>query len=125
VAFFLVYIKEAHPSNARATGRNARADISVPDHRNYDERAEVAQTSCAYLKISMPTLVDTMDDKTNLAYGAWPDRIYAVDLDGKIAIAAKPGPRGFKPGVEAVSKWLAELPARQADISSGKTPAAP
>ena len=49
-----------------------------------------------------------MDNAVNYKYSAWPDRIYVVDAKGRIAVQAAHGPRGFKPGVEAAEKWLAE-----------------
>jgi len=30
-------------------------------------------------------------------YTGWPDRIYLIDPQGKIAYKSKPGPFGFKP----------------------------
>jgi len=30
-------------------------------------------------------------------YAGWPDRLYVIDGDGKIAYKGAPGPRGFKP----------------------------
>jgi hypothetical protein len=38
-----------------------------------------------------------MDNKLNSDYSAWPDRIYVIDADGKVAYKADPGPRGFRP----------------------------
>ena len=54
------------------------------------------------------TLVDTMDNAVNYKYSGWHDRIYVVNAQGRIAVQAAHGPRGFKPGVEATEKWLAE-----------------
>ena len=50
-----------------------------------------------------------MDDKVNKAYAAWPDRLYVVGTDGKIAMMGEPGPRGFKPSVDAAQGWLEKL----------------
>lgn len=41
--------------------------------------------------------MDSMDDKTEKAYQGWPDRLYVVGKDGKIAYAGDKGPRGFDP----------------------------
>ncbi len=42
-------------------------------------------------------LIDEMDDATNRAYGAVPDRLFLVDGDGRIAFKGEPGPMGFRP----------------------------
>ena len=38
-----------------------------------------------------------IDDKVNNAYKGWPDRLYLVGKDGKIAYAGGQGPFGFHP----------------------------
>ena len=59
------------------------------------------------LDIKLPCLVDDLDDAASEAYDAWPDRIFIVDEQGKIAVRAERGPWGFKPGVDEAAKWLA------------------
>jgi Iodothyronine deiodinase len=49
------------------------------------------------LGIEMPALVDNFDDSTDTAYTGWPDRLYVIDRDGRIAYKSAPGPFGFKP----------------------------
>ena len=46
----------------------------------------------------MPALVDGFDNATDTAYSGWPDRLYVVDRDGRIAYKSAPGPFGFHPG---------------------------
>jgi hypothetical protein len=105
----VVYIKEAHPSDGWAMPANERQGISIPDPKNYDERVKVADRACSTLRIKLPCLVDGMDNAVNRAYSAWPDRVYVVDRDGKIAVKAEQGPRGFGPGVEQTREWLSKL----------------
>jgi hypothetical protein len=50
--------------------------------------------------------VDTIDDAVNKAYAAWPDRLYVVDIGGKIAVAGGQGPAGFAPALRAAKTWL-------------------
>jgi hypothetical protein len=59
----------------------------------------------------MPAIVDRLDDRVNKAYGAQPDRLYLVGLDGKVAFAGAKGPRGFKPDdlEEAIVAELAKI----------------
>jgi len=61
------------------------------------ERADVASTCVDDLELPMPALIDGVDDKVNMAYSGWPDRLYLVGKDGKIAYAGGRGPFGFDP----------------------------
>ena len=108
MAFYGVYIQEAHPSDGWVMRNNVQAGITVATPLNFGERTGVAKTCATSLNLPMPTLVDTMDNAVNYQYSAWPDRIYVVDAEGRIAVQAAHGPRGFKPGVEATEKWLRE-----------------
>jgi Iodothyronine deiodinase len=45
----------------------------------------------------MPVLIDGLDDAVARAYGAWPDRLYLIGRDGRIAFQGGEGPFGFKP----------------------------
>lgn len=104
--FFMIYIREAHPSDTRRARQNELDGISVSDPKTYNERTTVAQTCCTNLKLSMPCLVDSMSDSVNQAYGAWPDRLFVIDVSGKIAVKGDRGPRGFAPSIYAVGDWL-------------------
>ena len=80
--------------------------IAIRKHQSYKERVEVALTACEKLNIATPTLVDAMDDAVNTAYSAWPDRLYVIDLEGKIAVMGGPGPFGFPQSVTDAESWL-------------------
>ena len=62
------------------------------------------------LKFTMPTVVDDMGDTVNMLYRAWPERIYVIGLDGKIAYKSGVGPWGFKPAdaMRVTKRLLAE-----------------
>ncbi|NCO96233.1 MAG: deiodinase, partial [Armatimonadetes bacterium] len=47
------------------------------------------------LGIKFPTLLDNMDNKVEKDYSSWPDRLYVVGQDGKVAYKGGPGPAGF------------------------------
>jgi len=49
------------------------------------------------LKLTIPCLVDDMKNTAQKAYAGWPDRLYLVGKNGKIAYKGEPGPRGFNP----------------------------
>jgi len=106
VEFLMIYIREAHASDGWVSQANVRQGINIKHHTDYQDRADVAKQACSLLKIEFPALVDGMNDAVNKAYSAAPDRIYVVGKDGKIAVKADKGPRGFNPGVAATRKWL-------------------
>jgi hypothetical protein len=109
-----VYIREAHPSDGWVVPHNERAGISITEPRDWIERANVAKMACSKLELTMPCVVDGMDDAVNKAYAAWPDRLYVVDKDGKIAVKGAPGPAGFAPSVREAEAWL------EKNVAAGK-----
>lgn len=52
----------------------------------------------------MPVLVDSIENRVDELYAAWPERLFVVGKDGRIAYAGKQGPWGFKP--DEVAAWL-------------------
>ena len=110
VAFYVVYIQEAHPIDAWQVNDNLKDDVLVATTRTSDERYRAANICVTRLGLELPALVDDPDNHVERAYTAWPDRLYVVDRDGRIALKSAPGPFGFKPAdVEATLKTL--LPA--------------
>lgn len=125
VAFYVVYIQEAHPIDAWQVDDNLQEDVLVASTKTRDERINVAGVCLRNLGIEFPALVDDPDDKVERAYTGWPDRLYVVDLDGNIAYKSAAGPFGFKPSeVEATLKRLVP-DVRARSIRSGDTPGLP
>ncbi len=117
-----MYVREAHASDGAASIGNARAGIEVRQPRSAAERSSVAETCCGVLKITMPLLVDTIDDRVGHAYSAMPDRLYLVDRDGKVAYQGGRGPFGYKPGEleQAVIMTLLEEASAQRSAFPGR-----
>ena len=93
----MVYIREAHAIDSSWPMGGGKHPI-VEDPQTLGERKQVAQVCMAKLDLEpMPALVDGVDDAVNTAYAAWPDRLYLVGRDGRIAYRGGPGPFGFKP----------------------------
>ncbi len=42
-------------------------------------------------------VVDGVENAVASAYGGWPDRLYLIGKDGRIAFQGGEGPFGFKP----------------------------
>jgi len=107
VAFYVVYIEEAHPIDAWQDDDNQKEHITLASPKSLDERCNVAGTCVVKLGIKLPAVVDDFQNSTEAAYTAWPDRLYVVDREGRIAYKSKPGPFGFHP--EEVGKTLEKL----------------
>lgn len=104
MAFYTVYILEAHASDSWRLARN----VSVASPRTLEERSEVASSCVRKLGIEFPAVVDNFDNSTETAYTGWPDRLYLIARDGRIAYKSKPGPFGFRPAeLEAELKRVA------------------
>ncbi len=97
VAFLLVYIREAHPIDGRQVAQNVRQGALLPTARTLDQKEEHADVCIRKLDIRFPTVVDRMDNKVELAYAGWPDRLYLIGQDGRVAYKSRPGPAGFLP----------------------------
>ena len=41
--------------------------------------------------------MDGFDNQVEMAYTGWPDRLYLIRPDGRVAYKSKPGPFGFHP----------------------------
>ena len=110
-AFYVVYIQEAHPIDAWQVDDNLEDDVLVASTKTTDERVSAAGLCVRNLGIELPALVDGQDNAVEQAYTGWPDRLYVVDRNGRIAYKSAPGPFGFKPA--EVQKTLERLlPAR-------------
>jgi Iodothyronine deiodinase len=75
---------------------NRRSGITIDDPRSDEERAAVATTCAAELRLKMPMAVDGVDNAVASVYGGWPDRLYLIGADGRIAYRGAEGPFGFR-----------------------------
>ena len=96
VAIFVVYIQEAHPSDGWRLPMNDQLGIIDPQPTTEGEREAIAHTCALRLELSIPTLLDDMQNSTDDAYAALPDRLYLIDDAGRIVYRSEPGPLGFK-----------------------------
>ena len=76
---------------------NERDGVVYKQPTTAEERGKVAGECRAGLKLSMPMLLDGLDNAVERAYAGWPDRLYVVAKDGTIAYKGRPGPGGFRP----------------------------
>jgi len=111
VAFFIVYIKEAHPEEGWVLQANRALEIAVRDPATPEERATVAATCATRLRVSIPVLLDGPENLVASAYGGWPDRLYLIGRNGRVAFQGGEGPFGFKPAEleDAIERELTML----------------
>ena len=98
VEFLAVYVREAHPTDGWRMTSNDRVGIVFGQPTKLQERVDVAEKCCQSLAMSMPLLVDEINDRVGHAYSCMPDRLYVIDRSGSVAYKGGRGPFGFKPG---------------------------
>ena len=103
----MVYITEAHPSDVWQMQSNIKDKIVFASPRNEEDRAFLAGACVRKLGLKFPAVLDEFGNSTERAYTGWPDRIYLIDSQGRVAYKSKAGPFGFKP--DDLSAALARL----------------
>jgi len=103
-----VYITEAHPSDVWQMQSNVKDKVVFASPKNEEERAFIAGACVRKLGIKFPAVLDEFGNSTERVYTGWPDRIYLIDGNGRVAFKTKPGPFGFKP--DNLAAALAKLP---------------
>jgi type I thyroxine 5'-deiodinase len=112
MAFYAVYIVEAHPTDIWQMKSNLKDNVLFANPKTDEERAFVAGACVRKLGIKFPAVIDGIENHTEVAYTGWPDRLYLIDRDGKVVFKSKPGPFGFKPDqLEAAIKKLNQVQA--------------
>jgi type I thyroxine 5'-deiodinase len=131
----VVYIQEAHPSDLWQLPSNVEDEVIFSSPQTFDERVNVAAACIRDLGIEFPALLDHIEDSTEQAYTGWPDRLYVIDQDGRVAYKSDPGPYGFTPAAMEVALKkvleggepqpplaMTEAPDRPAAADSGTDP---
>jgi hypothetical protein len=95
VAFCVIYIREAHPTDEWLVESNEHENVLYTQPTTLEERTEVAGACALRLDLTIPMLIDALDDATDRQYYALPDRLYLVGRDGHIVYRGLPGPFGF------------------------------
>jgi type I thyroxine 5'-deiodinase len=106
--FRTVYIKEAHPEDEWQMDVNVEDDVCYAQPRTFDDRLRIARDFAQRFDYGIPLFVDGIDDAAKALYSGWPERLYVIGADGRIAYKGEPGPFGFHP--EEVEDWLRAHP---------------
>ena len=97
MAFYVVYINEAHPTDLWQMQSNVKEGVLFRSPTTREERESVAGSCVRKLHIAIPALIDSINNQVEQEYTAWPDRLYLVGEDGKIRFKSEAGPFGFDP----------------------------
>ena len=91
MAFYAVYIQEAHPTDIWQMKSNIKDNVLFASPKNDEERAFVAGACVRKLGIKFPAVIDGFDNTTEKAYTGWPDRLYLIGSDGTVYFTADDG----------------------------------
>lgn len=96
-AFFVVYIHEAHPTDGWQLESNIAEQIEFAQPQVFAVRQALAQTCAARLALTIPVLIDGMDNAADRAFNAWPERLYVIAPTGEVVYKGGKGPFDFRP----------------------------
>ena len=92
INFLCVYILEAHPEDGWRVPHNWDKNICIPTPQSLNERAEIAKLCVKEEGLTIPMVLDTMDDALLKLYAGSPERLYAIGTDGVIKHKSSIGP---------------------------------
>jgi len=98
-----VYVAEAHALDEWQLQANVDEGVLVHQHVTLEERFAAAREGVARLRLTMPVLVDGIDNLVSEAFAAWPERLYVARRGGRLAYVGGPGPFEFDPDEAAVA----------------------
>jgi iodothyronine deiodinase-like protein len=70
-------------------------------------RLAIAHDFVQRFDYALPFVIDGMDNVALRAYAAWPERLYAIGADGRVAYKGGIGPFKFDP--DELADWLSSL----------------
>lgn len=83
---------------------NVDESICYPQPQTLVQRVAIANDFIQRFHFPLPISVDDMQETADLAYGAWPERIYIIDESGVIMYRGGLGPFNYHP--EEARAWL-------------------
>ena len=84
---------------------NVKDEVCYAQPKTLEQRMAIANDFTKRFKYPLPFGVDDMSNAADLAYSAWPERIYIIDESGHIAYRGGMGPFNYRP--EEARAWLA------------------
>jgi type I thyroxine 5'-deiodinase len=102
--FLTIYIKEAHPEDEWQMTVNEEQGVCYRQPTSLADRVMIAKDFVERFEYSIPLVVDPMENAAERAFAAWPERLYVIDVSGRIAYKGRKGPFGFDP--DELDQWL-------------------
>jgi hypothetical protein len=118
--FLTVYVREAHPTDEWQMKSNVKEDVCYAQPKTLPQRIAIANDFVKRFNYPTQFGIDDMSNQANDAYAAWPERIYIIDENGKLAYCGGMGP--FKYNPDEARNWLA---ARYGAVKHTDTPSTP
>ncbi len=97
MAFYAVYIEEAHPSDLWQMGVNVREGVVFASPRTDSERANWRAVACATWESDSRRWWMESANTVEKMYTGWPDRLVLIGADGRVLYISGAGPFGFRP----------------------------
>ena len=92
--FYYVYIREAHPKEGWSIEANGKWDVHEPT--SLEERKALGQDWHGETGCKAPLLVDGIENATDFAFGAKPERLYILQ-NNKVVYRGGMGPFWYDP----------------------------
>ena len=102
--FLVVYTAEAHPSGGWEADRNKDEKVFVAQHKSIEDRKSEATIARERLKISIPIVLDDMEDSVARAFGVQQNSLVIVKEGKVVARQEWADPHGAKRLIENVVK---------------------
>ena len=106
--FLTIYVREAHPTDEWQMKSNLKEkdDVCYAQPKTLEQRLVIANDFIKRFKFPVPFGVDDINNAANDAYSAWPERLYIIDDNGRIAYRGGMGPFNYNPA--EMRAWLAQ-----------------
>src|SRR3984893_12432553 len=102
---------------------NVKEDVCYAQPKTLEQRVAIAKDFVQRQKYPLPFGIDDMNNAADLAYSAWPERLYILDEHGRVAYAGGMGP--FNSNPDAVRAWRAKRFGAVPQPSSAAAPSKP
>src|SRR5438477_345393 len=95
--FLLIYIAEAHPGQLLALPReDGSTELRViPQVMTEAESLTNLKGLVRAWNLTIPAFIESPSNSVNEKYAAYPNRLYVIGVDGKVAFKGAPGPTGL------------------------------
>ncbi len=95
---------------------NEKEGICYRQPTTMSQRVRIATDFVHRFNFRIPMLVDDIENDVEKLYSAWPERIYVIDENGRIAYKGGLGPFKFNP--DELENWLVQKFPREPNSKS-------